>query len=91
MSRVFITGSADGLGKMAAQLLVEQGHRVVLHARNARRAKDALAAVLGAETAVIGDLSSISETRSVAEQVIGWAALMPSSTTPLSATARRSA
>src|SRR5437660_925952 len=69
MSRVFITGSADGLGKMAAQLLIEQGHRVLLHARNAKRAKDALAAVPGAETAVIGDLSSISETRSVAEQV----------------------
>ena len=53
---------------MVAQLLVKQGHRVVLHARNAKRAKDALSAVPGAETAVIGDLSSISETRSVAEQ-----------------------
>jgi NAD(P)-dependent dehydrogenase (short-subunit alcohol dehydrogenase family) len=69
VSRVFITGSADGLGKFAAQLLVEQGHRVVLHARNAKRAKDALAATPDAEGAVIGDLSSISETRSVAEQV----------------------
>jgi NAD(P)-dependent dehydrogenase (short-subunit alcohol dehydrogenase family) len=34
MSRVFITGSSDGLGRMAAQLLIEQGHSVVLHARN---------------------------------------------------------
>src|ERR1017187_1558097 len=31
MARVFITGSADGLGKMAAELLIEQGHVVVLH------------------------------------------------------------
>jgi NAD(P)-dependent dehydrogenase (short-subunit alcohol dehydrogenase family) len=69
MSRVLITGSADGLGKMAAQLLVEQGHRVVLHARNAKRTKEALAAVPRAETAVTGDLSSISETRAVADQV----------------------
>jgi NAD(P)-dependent dehydrogenase (short-subunit alcohol dehydrogenase family) len=69
MSRVFITGSADRLGKMATQLLIEQRHRAVLHARNAKRAKDALAAVPGAETAVVGDLSSISEIRSVAEQV----------------------
>lgn len=68
MSQVLITGSRDGLGKMAAQLLVEQGHRVVLHARNAKRTKEALAAVPGAETAVTGDLSSISETRAVAEQ-----------------------
>lgn len=69
MARVFITGSSDGLGRMAAQLLIEQGHRVVLHARNQERAKQAMAAVLGAETAVVGDLSSISQTRSVAEQV----------------------
>jgi NAD(P)-dependent dehydrogenase (short-subunit alcohol dehydrogenase family) len=34
MSRIFITGSSDGLGLMAAQLLLEQGHSVVLHARN---------------------------------------------------------
>ena len=34
MARVFISGSSTGLGLMAGQLLVEQGHRVVLHARN---------------------------------------------------------
>ena len=39
MSRIFITGSSDGLGLMAAQLLVEQGHSVVLHARNVHRAE----------------------------------------------------
>ena len=69
MARVFITGSSDGLGKMAGELLVEQGHRVVLHARNEARARDAKAAVREAESVVIGDLSSIQETRSVAEQV----------------------
>jgi len=69
MARVFITGSSDGLGKMAAQLLVEQGHQVVLHARNAARAKDAMAGVSGVETVVIGDLSSVRQTRNVAEQV----------------------
>ena len=69
MARVFITGSSDGLGRMAAQMLVEQGHRVVLHGRNQHRAKEAQAAVPGADTAVIGDLSSIAQTRSVADQV----------------------
>jgi NAD(P)-dependent dehydrogenase (short-subunit alcohol dehydrogenase family) len=69
MARVFITGSSDGLGRMAAQLLIELGHRVVLHARNERRAKEALAAVPGAETVVIGDLTSIAQTRGVADQV----------------------
>ncbi len=69
MARVFITGSSDGLGKMAAQLLVEQGHEVTLHARNEARGKDARAAVPGAEAIVIGDLASMQQTRRVAEQV----------------------
>jgi NAD(P)-dependent dehydrogenase (short-subunit alcohol dehydrogenase family) len=69
MARVFITGSSDGLGRMAAQLLIEQGHKVVLHARNERRGEEALSAVPGAETVVIGDLTSIAQTRSVADQV----------------------
>jgi NAD(P)-dependent dehydrogenase (short-subunit alcohol dehydrogenase family) len=69
MSRVFITGAADGLGKMAAQRLVADGHRVVVHARNAKRAADALAAVPGAEAAVFGDLASIAECRDISQQV----------------------
>jgi NAD(P)-dependent dehydrogenase (short-subunit alcohol dehydrogenase family) len=69
MSRVFVTGSSDGLGRMAAQLLIEQGHRVVLHARHERRGKEAQAAVPQAETVVIGDLQSIAQTRQVADQV----------------------
>ena len=69
MSRVFITGSSDGLGRMAAQLLIEQGHSVVLHARNQRRGQEAMSAVPRAETVVIGDLTSITQTRDVAEQV----------------------
>jgi NAD(P)-dependent dehydrogenase (short-subunit alcohol dehydrogenase family) len=69
MARVFITGSADGLGQMAAQLLIEQGHGVVLHARSEQRGNPALAAVPGAESVVIGDLTSIAQTRKVAEQV----------------------
>src|SRR5438105_86636 len=69
MARIFVTGSADGLGQMAARLMVKDGHLVVLHARNEKRAKEALAAVPGAETAVAGDLSSIAECRKIAEQV----------------------
>lgn len=69
MARVFITGSSDGLGRMAAQLLVEEGHSAVLHARNPQRAHDALSAVPGAETVLIGDLASITQTRKLADDV----------------------
>src|SRR5579864_9490971 len=69
MARVFITGSSDGLGRMAAQLLIEQGHKAVLHGRDDKRAKDALSAVPKAEAVVVGDLTSIAQTRKVAEQV----------------------
>ena len=39
MAKIFITGSADGLGSLAAKLLISEGHQVVLHARNEERAK----------------------------------------------------
>lgn len=54
---------------MAAQLLVETGHSVVLHARHESRAREAKALVPKAEGVVTGDLSSIAQTRQVAEQV----------------------
>jgi NAD(P)-dependent dehydrogenase (short-subunit alcohol dehydrogenase family) len=69
MSRVFITGSSTGLGLMAAQLLVEQGHRVVLHGRDRARADDAREALPQAEGVVVGDLSSIAQTRRLADEV----------------------
>ena len=69
MARVFITGSADGLGQMSANSLISQGHQVVLHARNVARARDALKKAPGAETALTGDLSDIEETKKLADQV----------------------
>jgi NAD(P)-dependent dehydrogenase (short-subunit alcohol dehydrogenase family) len=69
MARVFITGSSDGLGLMAAQLLVETGHSAVLHARNPARAEDARRRLQGCDAIVVGDLASLDETRSLAEQV----------------------
>jgi NAD(P)-dependent dehydrogenase (short-subunit alcohol dehydrogenase family) len=69
MSRIFITGSTDGLGRAAARALIEEGHQVVLHARSRERvsALDGLAS--RSAGVVIGDLSSAIETRSIAEQV----------------------
>jgi NAD(P)-dependent dehydrogenase (short-subunit alcohol dehydrogenase family) len=69
MARIFITGSTDGLGRMAAELLLRQGHGVVLHARNEERAAEAMRLMPKAEGIVIGDLSTIRTMHSVAEQV----------------------
>jgi NAD(P)-dependent dehydrogenase (short-subunit alcohol dehydrogenase family) len=69
VARVFITGSSDGLGLLAARYLIEQGHEVVMHGRNDARSRDALAAEPGAREAVSGDLSTIAGTRTVAEAV----------------------
>ncbi len=68
MSRIFITGSSDGLGLMAAQLLAEQGHSVVLHARSAERAAQTRQKFPQAEAVVTGDLASLRQMREVAEQ-----------------------
>jgi NAD(P)-dependent dehydrogenase (short-subunit alcohol dehydrogenase family) len=68
VASVFITGSTDGLGLMAAELLLAEGHAVTLHARNDQRAADARARVPEAAGVLIGDLSSIDAMRSVAEQ-----------------------
>jgi len=69
MSRIFITGSSDGLGLLAARLLASKDHQVTLHARNDARAADASRALPQAEAVAVGDLSSIDEMRRVASQV----------------------
>ena len=67
MARIFVTGSSDGLGLIAAKLLIEQGHQVVLHGRNDERSRDALAGAADAQEAVSGDLSTIAGAKTVAE------------------------
>ncbi|SCB26509.1 NAD(P)-dependent dehydrogenase, short-chain alcohol dehydrogenase family [Bradyrhizobium yuanmingense] len=69
MATIFITGSTDGLGRAAAQSLLDQGHRVVLHARSADRAAALGGLASRVEGLVIGDLRSAEETRSIADQV----------------------
>jgi NAD(P)-dependent dehydrogenase (short-subunit alcohol dehydrogenase family) len=69
MSRIFISGSTEGIGRAAACWLLNQGHEVVLHARSKERAS-ALEDLAGkAAGIVIGDLSSAKEVRSIAGQV----------------------
>lgn len=69
MSRIFITGSTDGLGLAAARTLLGEGHEVVLHARSGKRAADLSELSGRAAGVVIGDLASAAETRAIAGQV----------------------
>ncbi|MCK1683018.1 SDR family NAD(P)-dependent oxidoreductase [Bradyrhizobium sp. 147] len=69
MACVFITGSTDGLGRAAAQSLLDDGHQVVLHARSADRAAPVGDLASRAVGIVIGDLRSAAETRRIADQV----------------------
>jgi NAD(P)-dependent dehydrogenase (short-subunit alcohol dehydrogenase family) len=69
VARIFITGSADGLGRAAARTLMNQGHEVVLHARTRGRATALAELAADAAGIVVGDLSSAVETRALADQV----------------------
>ncbi len=69
MAKIFITGSADGLGQLAAKELIARGHQVVLHARDEKRGKEAINKVPGADGIVTADLASIDETVQLASNV----------------------
>lgn len=60
--KIFITGSTTGLGLIACDMLKKAGHELVLHARNKNSPMNANSKY------VIGDLSILSEIKSVAEQ-----------------------
>jgi NAD(P)-dependent dehydrogenase (short-subunit alcohol dehydrogenase family) len=69
MTRIFITGSADGLGRAAAQTLLDNGHEVIVHARTTERLGAVRDLLDRGAAAVVGDLSDLEETRNVAAQV----------------------
>lgn len=68
-ARVFITGSADGLGHAAAKTLLEQGHEVVVHVRSQARLSAVKELVDQGAIATIGDLSDLAQIRDLASQV----------------------
>ncbi|WP_347108954.1 SDR family NAD(P)-dependent oxidoreductase [Paenarthrobacter sp. S56] len=71
MAKILVTGSSDGLGRGAAEELLDGGHAVVVHVRTEAR----LAAVddllgRGAQ-AVVGDLADPDQVRDLARQANG--------------------
>jgi NAD(P)-dependent dehydrogenase (short-subunit alcohol dehydrogenase family) len=57
VSRILVTGSADGLGRAAADALLSAGHEVVVHARNQDRAAGLDALVDRGAGIVVGDFA----------------------------------
>jgi NAD(P)-dependent dehydrogenase (short-subunit alcohol dehydrogenase family) len=67
--RIFVTGSADGLGRAAADTLLRSGHEVVVHVRSKARLA-AVGDLTGRGAApVVGDLADADEVCGVAEQL----------------------
>ena len=69
MACVFITGSADGLGRAAAQTLLDNGHDVVVHVRNSDRLEAVRNLVDRGAAVVVGDLADREQTSSIARDV----------------------
>jgi NAD(P)-dependent dehydrogenase (short-subunit alcohol dehydrogenase family) len=69
VARIFITGSADGLGRATAKTLLDAGHEVVVHVRNEKR-RSAVDDLVGrGAVVVVGDLSSLDQTRDIARDL----------------------
>ena len=69
MARIFITGSAGGLGRAAAQTLLSGGHEIIVHARTAARLAEVNDLIDRGASAVVGNLADLNQTRAVADQV----------------------
>ncbi|MGW4517715.1 SDR family NAD(P)-dependent oxidoreductase [Streptomyces sp. NPDC004393] len=66
MSRILVTGSADGLGRAAADALLSRGHQVVVHARNPQRAKGLDGMVARGAELVVADFTDRDAVRRMA-------------------------
>jgi len=66
MARIFITGSTRGIGAETARQLIDLGHDVVIHARDASRADAARRDFPDALGVAVGELDSLESTKALA-------------------------
>ena len=69
---VLVTGSTDGVGRLVARRLADQGARVLIHGRNSDRGKallEQIRAARGSAVFVPADFSSLNEVRRLAAVV----------------------
>jgi len=67
---ILITGSTDGIGLLTAKMLAEQGHKILLHGRNATKLEVAKSEVGGNAMTYRADLSSLPETTGLADKIL---------------------
>jgi NAD(P)-dependent dehydrogenase (short-subunit alcohol dehydrogenase family) len=75
MATLCLTGATDGIGRATARVLLNAGHRVLVHARSEQRGRPVVEALSrdsggeGEAVLVTGDLARLDEVRGLAEQV----------------------
>ncbi|TLP39393.1 SDR family NAD(P)-dependent oxidoreductase [Arcobacter arenosus] len=69
MSKIFITGSSDGIGLETARQLVSLGHEVVFHAKDKQRAMQIKAYFKIDVKILIADLNNLDETKILADEL----------------------
>ncbi len=66
---ILITGSTDGIGLLTAQTLAADGHKILLHGRNAAKLEAAAKAVGGTPEQYMADLSIMADVHALAKDI----------------------
>ncbi|MEP2921840.1 MAG: SDR family NAD(P)-dependent oxidoreductase [Sulfitobacter sp.] len=66
---ILITGSTDGIGLLTAQTLAAEGHKVLLHGRNAAKLEAAAKTIKGPVAQYIADLSNMADVHALANAI----------------------
>ncbi|MEM5584688.1 SDR family NAD(P)-dependent oxidoreductase [Roseibium sp. AS2] len=67
---ILITGSTDGIGLLTAQVLAAEGHRILLHGRNASKLQQAEKTVGGTTETCLADMSRIADVTRLADDIL---------------------